>query len=126
MAEPSKEEEQVKVPSAFTCGAEVRDHEHDGDVVGCCYSCGLLLCQAHVYHLPFDFRLGKVDGVSPQPISCGACAGPIGSRGLPQTSETPAARPRATTKAKAKKRGFSWPFRLPRFRRRRPKPSNRV
>lgn len=133
MAEPSKEEEQVKVPSAFTCGAEVRDHEHDGDVVGCCYSCGLLLCQAHVYHLPFDFRLGKVNGVSPQPISCGACAGPLGKWGLPETStstsksesKTPAARPRATAKAKAKKRGFSWPFRLPSFRRRR-KPSNRV
>jgi len=121
MAESSNEE-RVEVPGAFTCGVEVRDHEHEGVVVGCCYSCGLLLCQAHAYHLPFDFRLGKVDGVSPQPLSCGACAGPIGKWGLP---ETPAARPRATNK----KRGFSWPFRLPSFRRsgrRLRKPSNRV
>lgn len=130
MAEPSlSEEKRVEVPAAFTCGAEVRDHEHDGAVVGCCYSCGLLLCQAHVYHLPFDFRLGKVDDVSPQPISCGACAGPMGKSGLPETStsKTPAARPRATANAttNGKKRGFSWPFRLPRLRRRR-KPSNRV
>ncbi len=126
MAEPSKEEEQVKVPGVFTCGAEVRDHEHDGDVVGCCYTCGLLLCQAHVYHLPFSLRLGKVNGVSPQPISCGACAGPIGRHGLPELSDTPAARPRT---AVVKKRGFSWPFRLPSFRRGRRrfrKPSNRV
>lgn len=127
MAEPSKEEKRVEVPGAFTCGVEVREDEHDGGVVGCCYSCGLLLCQAHTYHLPFDFRLGKVNGVSPQPLSCGACAGPLGKWGLPEASEAseaPAARPRATTNAK--KRGFSWPFRLPSFRRRRDKPSNRV
>lgn len=123
MAE-SSEEKRVEVPSVFTCGVEVREDEHECNVVGCCYSCGLLLCQAHAYHRPFDLRLGKVDGVSPQPLSCGACAGPIGKWGLPEASEAPAARPRAT--AKAKKRGFSWPFRLPSFRRRRPKPSNRV
>ena len=108
MAESSTEE-QIQVPTVFTCGAEVRDHEHEGGVVGCCYSCGLMLCEIHVYHLPFDFRLGKVNGVSPHPLSCGTCAGPIGKRGLP---EAPTARPRAT-----KRRGFSLPFRLPSFRR---------
>ena len=121
MAELSKID--VQVPASFTCGAE---GEHEGPVVGCCYSCGLLLCKTHLYHMPFGFRFGPVDGVRPQPIVCGTCAGPIGKRGLPQPEQAPAPQ---QSPSPPPSRGFSFPFRLPSFRRNRRrfrKPKNRV
>ncbi|MGB0384338.1 MAG: hypothetical protein ACPGWR_05885 [Ardenticatenaceae bacterium] len=114
MAESSTETQKgVEVPKIFTCGAE---GQHEGPVVGCCYSCGLLVCKSHTFHMPFDFMLGSVDGVAPKPIVCGTCAGPIGKPGLPE--EEP------TTK---KPKGFSFPrLRLPRLRGRGSKPSGRA
>ena len=63
---------------------------HNGDVVGCCHVCGLLLCEAHVYHLPkFGMfvnvlhRFGNVNYHPANPLVCGNHA-PMGAiAGLP-------------------------------------------
>lgn len=76
-------------PQIFlSCGAEGA-HEAEGRVVGCCYQCGLLLCAAHVFHLPRTRRFGKVDGVEVHPLVCGTHAGPFGLPGLPPPPEAP-------------------------------------
>ncbi len=62
------------------CGAGGAEH---GPVIGCCYLCGLLLCEQHVMHLPRTWQLGTVDQVAPLPLVCGDHAGMAAKKGLP-------------------------------------------
>lgn len=69
--------------SAFTCGAD-GVHAASGRVVGCCYRCGLLLCEAHVYHLRFQLDFGRTAGGRVKPLVCGDHAPPLLARaGMP-------------------------------------------
>ncbi len=62
------------------CGAAGAEH---GAVVGCCYRCGLILCEQHVFHVVASRHFGRVDGVGARPLVCGEHR-PWGARkGLP-------------------------------------------
>lgn len=71
---------------ALSCGAEGA-HEGEGLVVGCCYECGLLLCAAHVFHLPLALEFGRGEQGGSHPLVCGTHAGPFGVPGLPPPPE---------------------------------------
>lgn len=75
---------------ALRCGAQGDDH---GPVAGCCFRCGQLLCEQHLFHLP---RSAAFDRSRPaRPLVCAAHGGRHARTGLPKPGHRTSGRRRA-------------------------------